>query len=100
MLKGNKYLCKINENIEILPKPVMRMILVIQECGLRVSELLLLKINCIEQDTEGTWYLRYMQFKMKKEHIISISNELALVIQEQQLYITNLESDSQDVVDE
>ncbi len=83
-----EYILKqINENLEILPEPIRRMILVIQECGLRVSELLLLNIDCLEQDGEGIWYLRYMQYKMKKEHTIPISNELTLVIQEQQLYI-------------
>lgn len=36
------------------------------------------------QDASGDWFLRYYQAKMKKEHSVPISRELASVIQEQQ----------------
>lgn len=78
---------QLNENIDKLPEPVMRMVLVIQECGMRISELLHLKQDCLLQDTAGDWFLRYYQFKMKKEITIPISRELVRVLQEQQHYI-------------
>ena len=80
---------QINKQLDVLPEPVTRMILVIQECGLRVSELLLLPLNCLEKDTTGQWFIRFMRWKMNREDIIPISNELAAVIQEQQAYIQN-----------
>ena len=80
-------LSQVNQKIELLPEPMARMLLVIQECGLRVSELINLKLDCLRQNTVGTWWLTYYQFKMKKEHIIPISHELAAVIQKQQQYI-------------
>ena len=80
---------QINKHIETLPESVMRMVLVIQESGMRVSELCRLKLNCLRQDSAGDWWLAYYQFKMKKDHTISISRELAGVIQEQQNYIRN-----------
>lgn len=62
------------------------MILIIQESGMRVSELCRLKFDCLRQDSAGDWWLNYYQFKMKKDHTLSISKELGAVIQEQQNY--------------
>ncbi|WP_373530423.1 tyrosine-type recombinase/integrase [Nostoc sp.] len=80
---------QINQRIETLPESVMRMVLVIQECGMRISELCRLKFDCLRQDSAGDWWLNYYQFKMKKDHTITVSRELAGVIQEQQNYIRN-----------
>ncbi|MGG6240578.1 tyrosine-type recombinase/integrase [Nodosilinea sp. AN01ver1] len=78
---------KLNQFAEEMPGPVLRMFLVIQECGMRISELCLLKYDCISQDAAGDWWLTYHQFKMRKDHTITISKELVGVIQEQQKYI-------------
>lgn len=78
---------QLNQHLELLPEPIMRMVLVIQETGLRVSELLQLSINCLKQDTKGDWFIQYMNWKMTKEDTKPISQELAKVIQEQQEYI-------------
>ncbi len=80
---------QINQHIETLPEPVMRMVLVIQDTGMRIGELCRLRFDCLRQDSAGDWWLNYYQFKMKKDHTISISRELAGVIQEQQNYIRN-----------
>lgn len=80
---------QINQHIETLPEPVMRMVLVIQDAGMRISELCRLKFDCLRQDSAGDWWLNYYQFKMKKDHSVSISRDLAGVIQEQQNYIKN-----------
>ncbi|WP_017662783.1 tyrosine-type recombinase/integrase [Baaleninema simplex] len=78
---------QLNGCIDDLPEPVMRMVLVLQECGMRISELLHLKTDCLLQDQAGDWFLKYYQFKMKKEITIPISREVARVIQEQRRYI-------------
>lgn len=78
---------QLNLHLDALPEPVMRMVLVLQECGMRISELLLLSFNCLIQDGQGDWFLRYYQSKMKKELVIPISREIVAVIQEQQRYI-------------
>ncbi|MBW4648063.1 MAG: tyrosine-type recombinase/integrase [Kastovskya adunca ATA6-11-RM4] len=80
--------------IDDLPEPVMRMTLVIIECGMRVSELLYLKPDCLLQDKAGDWFLRYYQFKMKKELTIPVSREVVRVIQEQRCYIQEHLGDS------
>lgn len=87
---------QLNQHLDSLPESIMRMALVIQESGMRVSELCRLKFDCLRQDAAGDWWLNYHQFKMSKEHSISISRELAAVIQEQQKYIRdNLDSSFQ-----
>lgn len=80
-------LAQLNQHLDLLPKSVMRMVLVIQETGLRISELTQLPINCIKQDNNGDWFLQYLQGKLSKEHTIPISRIVAKVIQEQQEYI-------------
>lgn len=80
-------LSQLNAHIDELPESVMRMTLVSMECGMRISELLHLKQDCLLQDKAGDWFLRYYQFKMKKEITIPISRELVRVIQEQRRYV-------------
>lgn len=80
---------QLNHHLEALPEPVQRMVLVIQECGLRVSELVGLNLNCLQQDSTGGWFIKFIRWKMKKEDIIPISPELAGVIKAQQDYIHN-----------
>lgn len=80
-------IAQLNQHLDSLPEPVMRMILVLQECGMRISELCRLKFDCLRQDAQGGNFLQYYQFKMKKDHSIPISRELVAVIQEQQSFI-------------
>jgi len=75
---------QLNRNLDNLKSPWMQMILILQECGMRISELLQLPLDCMTQDARGTFYLRFMQGKMKREHTIPLSQEIARVIQEQQ----------------
>lgn len=84
----NEVLEQLNKSLDSLPEPYMRMILVLQETGMRVAELCLLQFDCLRQDAHGDWFLNYYQFKMKKGHSIPISRELVAVIQEQQAFIT------------
>jgi len=43
---------QLNEHLDDLPEPVVRMVLVLQECGMRISELLYLKPDCL---LPGVW---------------------------------------------
>jgi integrase len=75
---------QLNQNLDALPPNIRRMVLIIQEAGMRIGELCKISFNCLMQDAQGDYFLRYHQYKMKKEHSIPISKEVALVIQEQQ----------------
>jgi integrase/recombinase XerD len=61
-----------------------RMILILQECGMRISELLELPVDCLTQDARGVHYLRYLQGKVRRENAIPISPVIAGIVQEQQ----------------
>ncbi len=78
---------QLNQHLDTLPESVMRMVLVIQECGFRVGELCQLKFDCLKSDGKSGWFIQYMMWKMNKEDTKPISEELAKVIQEQQHYI-------------
>jgi len=75
---------QLNSHLGNLKTPWMQMILILQECGMRISELLQLRLDCLTQDARGTFYLRFMQGKMKREHTIPVSQEIARIVQEQQ----------------
>jgi hypothetical protein len=75
---------QLNEHLGDLKPSWKRKILILQECGMRISELLQLPIDCLTQDARGVHYLRYMQGKVKRENAIPISLEITRIIQEQQ----------------
>ena len=75
---------QLNRHLGSLKAPWMQMVLILQECGMRLSELLGLPLDCLTQDARGTFYLRFMQGKMKREHTIPVSQEIAWIIQKQQ----------------
>jgi hypothetical protein len=51
---------------------------------MRGNELFKLPFNCLMQDSEGDWWIKYYQSKLKSEHTQPISVEIAAIIQEQQ----------------
>lgn len=75
---------QLNANIDGLHPHVMRFFLALQEVGMRISECCALPFDCIYADAQGDYFIKYYQFKMKKEHVVPISKELVEVIKEQQ----------------
>lgn len=75
---------QLNANLDGLGEPIQRMVLIIQEVGMRISELCRMPFDCLMQDAQGDFFLRYYQYKMKKEHSVPISKEVAAVIRVQQ----------------
>lgn len=83
----NNVLKQLDENLNALPEPIICMVKVLRETGMRISELLELKLNCIRQDSQGGFWIDFYQVKMKKTIANCISRELAIVITNQQQYI-------------
>ena len=75
---------QLNRHLDGLKAPWRRMVLILEECGMRISELLQLPLDCLTQDARGTHYLRYMQGKVRRENAIPVSAEIATLVQEQQ----------------
>ena len=74
---------QLNQHLQELKPAWMRMVLILQECGMRINELLQLPLDCLSQDARGVFYLRYLQGKVRRENAIPISQEIARVVQEQ-----------------
>ncbi len=78
---------QLDENLQYLPDPIARMVIVVREVGMRISELCTLKFDCLRQDAQGEWWIEYKRFKSKDEHSVPIRAEVAGIIQTQQAYI-------------
>jgi integrase/recombinase XerD len=63
------------------------MLLVIQEVGMRGGELCEAPYDCLLRDNDGDYFFLYYQGKMRKEHHVPISRELARVVKEQQAFM-------------
>lgn len=87
---------QLNACINELPEPIMRMLIILQECGMRISELILLKYDCLLQDSQKDYFIKYKQYKMKTEISKPITQECAAVIKEQQEYIKKYVIDNLD----
>lgn len=78
---------QLDENLQYLPESIARMVIVVREVGMRISELCTLKFDCLRQDAQGEWWIEYKRFKSKDEHSVPIRAEVAGIIQTQQAYI-------------
>ncbi|CAK6476445.1 tyrosine-type recombinase/integrase [Bacillus sp. EB93] len=80
---------QLNGKLDKLEPYIATMVMVLQECGMRISELCTLKKGSIITDTEGDYFLKYYQWKMKKEHVIPISREVAALLEYQENFVTD-----------
>src|SRR5262245_12398591 len=55
------------QRLDELPLLVRRLLYILIEVGLRSAELFLLPLDCLLQDSQGAWFLRYYQFKERSE---------------------------------
>ena len=81
---------QLNKNIELLEPSLMRLMIILQECGMRVSEIATMTKDCIIQDNDGDYFLRTYQSKMQKEHSIPITKETFNVIEKQLVYVNSV----------
>lgn len=89
----SQVLGQLNKHLESLSPVLRRMVLIIQEAGMRITELCNIPFDCLLKDYQGDYFLRYYQSKMRKEHTVPISKELAGVINEQQDYLKDNDLD-------
>ncbi len=78
-------LAQLRQRLATLPMPILRMVVITLECGLRINELCTLRMDSLCQDSKGQWSLQFYQSKLKQEHIIPLVNdEVVAAIQAQQ----------------
>ena len=72
-------------HLETLDTMTLRMVVILLECGMRISELCTLSVDCLISDDKHEWYLCSHQSKTKQEHIIPLVNQTVIgTIQSQQ----------------
>jgi integrase len=80
---------QLREHLAELPTLIMRMVVILLEGGLRISELCTLPLDCLTFDDRHEWYLRFYQLKGKKEHIIPLVDQTVVeVLQAQQAEVS------------
>ena len=52
---------QLHQHMETLDPSILRLLLILEECGMRISELCTLPMSCLTQDAAGDWFLRYYQ---------------------------------------
>ena len=82
---------QLREHLESLPTTVLRMVVILLEGGLRISEVCTLRLSCLVHDDRNEWYLHFYQWKAKQEHTIPLVDETVVAaIQAQQQNIHEL----------
>jgi len=66
---------QLREHLETLPTTVLRMVVILLEGGLRISEVCTLRLSCLVHDDRNEWYLAFYQWKAKQEHVIPLVDE-------------------------
>lgn len=72
---------QINKHMNELPIQIARMLFVIQNIGLRISDLCSLKCDCLKKNNNEEYTLRYYQPKSKKWNNIPIDEIVATTIE-------------------
>lgn len=67
-----------------LPTSTARMLDLLLECGMRVSNLCALPFDCLVCDSTGNWFLRYIEIKRQSERVLALAGELVTMIRAQQ----------------
>lgn len=71
---------RLNKHLDKLPIQISRMVFVIENIGMRISELCILKVDCIQKDTKDEYFLKYYQPKTDSWNKVPINLEIAEVI--------------------
>lgn len=65
-------LIQLRSHLDALPTTILRMVVILLEVGMRISELCTLPLDCLICDDKHEWYLRSYQSKAHKEHIVPL----------------------------
>jgi integrase/recombinase XerD len=81
-------LTQLRQRLNTLPTTLLRMVTILLECGMRISELCSLSLDCLTHDDKHEWYLTSYLWKRRKEHLIPLVNQAVVgAIQAQQAEI-------------
>ncbi len=78
---------QLNQHLDTLPLHIQHLLLILQECGMRIGEVCTMPFDCLIKGANNSLLLRFYLHKMKKEHSIPVSDNLAEIIKIQQQYV-------------
>jgi integrase len=68
-------------NLDRFGNPAYRLItIILMRCGLRITDALQLRSDCVTTDADGAPYLRYFTHKMRRDALVPIETELVDLI--------------------
>jgi len=71
------------DNLARFADPAHQLItIILMRCGLRITDALRLRSDCVVADAEGAPYLRYLNHKMKRDALVPIDEQLRELIAE------------------
>lgn len=79
-------MAQLKDHLPTVPDHYRRLIFILMETGRRISEICTLPYDCMQQDEDGSYFLKVNEHKTKKSYFIPITNDCASVIKEQQAH--------------
>lgn len=86
---------QLQDNLHLLLPHIRNAIIIVMNVGMRASELLTLKENCISYDNDGSPWIQYYMSKMHKEHRVPTNQEVVDAVNSQYSIATTI-PDSQE----
>ncbi|WP_131795781.1 tyrosine-type recombinase/integrase [Fluoribacter gormanii] len=80
---------QLKNHLHYLPKWIQSFVIILMETGRRVSEVCSLNYDCLEQDSDGDWFLRVNEKKLRRIRLIPISTPCLEAVKAQQVYLVN-----------
>ena len=80
---------QLEDNLHLLLPYIRNAVIIVMNVGMRASELLTLKEDCISYDKGGTPWLQYYMSKMSKEHCVPTNQEVVDAVNRQRKIAAN-----------
>lgn len=86
----DEVLHQLDKHLHLLPDSLQRLVILIRALGLRQSEILQLRFDCLRQLKNGNWVIKFTNWKFQEQlDILPINESLVAVVKEQQEYIVD-----------
>lgn len=86
---NKEVILQLKSHLHALPKWIQNFIVILMETGRRVSEVCTLNYDCLEQDSDGDWFLKVNEKKLRRIRLIPISIPCLEAVKNQQVYLIN-----------
>ncbi len=74
---------QLKDNLHLLKPQIRNAVVIVMNVGMRASEVLSLKEDCISYDKDGSAWIRYYMPKMRKEHHVPTNQDVVKAVKNQ-----------------